>query len=536
MSRGMISAPQPEAVEAGALCLRHGGNAIDAAITCALVETVVDPQMCGVAGFGTMQIYLPKRGFHGFIDFHTTAPAAARPDMWQHLIEGEARDGFGFFLKGRVNEVGYQSIMTPGSLKAFYEAIVEFGTMDWVDVVAPAISEADRGFVVRPRVHEFWTKYHDYGRVPAVDKLGHTESGRRIYFHPDGTLKRPGDRIENPDMARSLRRIADGGEAVFYRGDMAEEMIADIQANGGLLADGDLANYATVRTEPLWGEYRGHRIATGRPPGGGLLLIEMLNILEHFDLAAMGHNTPEYIRTVSEAMKIATADKDRHVGDPDFVDIPVARLTGKDHAARCAEGIRRGDKAHVARIDPMDESRDTTHISVIDREGNAVSMTHSLGMPSGVITEGLGFMYNGCMAVFDPRPGMAGSIAPGKRRFTAMCPTIVFRGDAPRIVVGAPGGTFITMGVLQAILNVVDFGMTMQEAVSAPRFTCNSDTIDVANRIPRYIEESLNQMGYPTARSHQSYAFAGVHGIVVQPDGTLQGGADPGRDGMALEA
>lgn len=536
MSRGMISAPQPEAVEAGALCLRRGGNAVDAAITCALVETVVDPQMCGVAGFGAMQIYMPRRGHHGFIDFHATAPATARPDMWQDLIEAEARDGFGFFLEGRVNEVGYQSIMTPGSLKAFHEAVAEYGTLDWADIVAPAVQEADRGFAVRPRVHEFWTKHHDFGRVPTVDKLGYTAAGRRIYFQPDGTLKRAGDRIDNPDMARSLRRIAEGGEAVFYRGDMAEEMIADIAANGGLLTRDDLADYATVRADPLWGEYRGHRIATSQPPGGGLLLVEMLNILEHFDLAAMGHNTPEYVRTVAEAMKIATIDKDRHVGDPAFVDIPVGRLSGRDYAASCADAIRRGDKAHVARIDPTEESRDTTHISVIDGDGNAVTMTHSLGMPSGVITEGLGFMYNGCMAVFDPRPGKAGSIAPGKRRFTAMSPTIVFRGDAPRIVVGAPGGTFITMGVLQAILNVIDFGMTMQEAVSAPRFTCNSDTIDVANRIPRYVEQSLNQMGYPTARSHLSYAFAGVHGIVVRPDGTLEGGADPGRDGMALEA
>jgi gamma-glutamyltranspeptidase/glutathione hydrolase len=530
----MISAPQPEAVEAGALCLRRGGNAVDAAIVCALVETVVDPQMCGVAGFGTMQVYLQKRGFHGFIDYHTTAPAAARADMWEDLIEGEARDGFGFFLKGRVNEVGYQSIMTPGSLKAYHEAVAEYGTMDWADIVAPAVAEADRGFVVRPRVHEYWTKYHDFGRVPTVEKLACTDSGRRIYFDADGTLKRPGDRVENPDMARSLRRIAEGGEAVFYRGEMAHEIIADIEANGGLLTRDDLANYATVRAEPLWGEYRGHRVATNQPPGGGLLLVEMLNILEHFDLAAMGHNTPEYIRTVSEAMKIATVDKDRHVGDPAFVDIPIDRLTGSDYAASCAHAIRRGDKAHVARIEGLEESRDTTHISVIDGDGNAVTMTHSLGSPSGVITEGLGFMYNGCMAVFDPRPGKAGSVAPGKRRFTAMSPTIVFRGDEPRIVIGAPGGTFITMGVLQAILNVIDFGMTMQEAVSAPRFTCNSDTIDVANRIPRYIEESLNQMGYPTARSHVSYAFSGVHGIVVKPDGTLQGGADPGRDGMAL--
>ena len=533
MPRGMIVAPQPEAVEAGAVCLQRGGNAIDAAVTCALVETVVDPQMCGVAGFGTMQIYMPKQNFHGFIDFHTTAPAAARPDMWVDLIEGEARDGFGFFLKDRVNEVGYQSIMTPGSLKAFYEAAVEYGTMEWRDLVAPAAAEAEQGFVIRPRVHEYWSKYKDYGRVPVADKLRFTASGRRLYFDADGNLKRPGERLENSDMARSLQRIAEGGADLFYSGEMAEEMTADIQANDGLLSRDDLAGYETVRCDPLWGSYRGHRVSTSNPPGGGIMLIEMLNILEAFDLKAMGHNTPEYIRTVSEAMKIATIDKDRHVGDPAFVDIPVERLTSKDYAATHADAVGRGEKAHVERMQSGDEPRHTTHISAVDEDGNAVTVTHSLGSPSGVITEGLGFMYNGCMAVFDPRPGRAGSVAPGKRRFTSMAPTILFRGDEPYVVIGAPGGTFIAMGILQAILNVVDFGMSISDAIAAPRFTCNSDTVDFSNRIPRYTEQAVAQMGYPTARSHMSYTYAGVHGILID-GGEWHGAADPGRDGMAL--
>jgi gamma-glutamyltranspeptidase/glutathione hydrolase len=161
-------------------------------------------------------------------------------------------------------------------------------------------------------------------------------------------------------------------------------------------------------------------------------------------------------------------------------------------------------------------------------------MTHSLGMPSGVVTNGLGFMYNGCMGAFDPRPGLPGSILPGKRRFTALCPTIVFKDDDPYIVVGAPGGTFITMGVLQSILNVIDFDMSMLEAVSAPRITANSNTIDVSNRIPKFVTDELVTRGYPVARSPFSYVFAGVHGIRIH-DGKLDGGADPGRDGMALE-
>lgn len=264
------------------------------------------------------------------------------------------------------------------------------------------------------------------------------------------------------------------------------------------------------------------------------MILEMLNILENFDLAAMGHNTPEYIRTVAEAMKYATMDKDAKVGDPAFVDVPIDQLLSKDYAGELAEHIRRGRKANVLRLDPMEESKNTTHISIIDAHGNAVSMTHSLGMPSGVITEGLGFMYNGCMSVFDPRPGRVGSLAPGKRRFTAMSPTIVFKGDDPYIIIGAPGGTFITMGILQGILNVLDFDMSMFEAVTASRFTANSNTIDVSNRIPRFVTNELEAMGYPIARNHLSYAFAGVHGIRIK-DGELEGGADPGRDGMALE-
>jgi len=171
---------------------------------------------------------------------------------------------------------------------------------------------------------------------------------------------------------------------------------------------------------------------------------------------------------------------------------------------------------------------------VVDADGNAVSMTHSLGMPSGVITDGLGFMYNGCMAVFDPRPGRTGSIAPGKARFTSMAPTIVFSGETPRLVLGAPGGTFIAMGILQTILNAIDFAMTPAEAVAAPRFCATSDVIDVTNRIPRFVQAKIEARGYRVRRSHRSYYFAGVHAIGIV-DGKWQGGADPGRDGMALE-
>ena len=539
MTHGMVCAPQPEAVEAGALALKRGGNAVDAAIACALVQTVVDPQMCGIAGFGSLQLYLPGQGAHGCIDFHGRAPAAATPGMWADLVEWEAEDGFGFKLRGSVNDLGYQAITTPGSLRAFHDALGRYGTLDWRAVLEPAIAFAEDGFMIRPHVHNYWTRKEVFGLANHIERLRLTPAGRRIYFDDAGELRALGTVLKNPDMARTLRRIADGGVAAFYEGEIAEQMAADIARNGGLLTLEDIRDTRPEDREPLWGEYRGHRIASNPPPGGGVMVIEMLQILEHFDLEALGHNSPDYIRVVSEVMKRATVDKDRFVGDPRFVEVPLERLLSRDYAAEQAAAIRRAEIARVPRLgagaeSPQAESKDTTQVSVADEHGNLVSLTHSLGVPSGAITEGLGFMYNGCMAVFDPRPGKTGSIAPGKARFTAMAPTLVFEGTRPRLVLGAPGGTFITMGILQAILNVIDFGMTAGEAVAAPRFCTTSDVIDVVNRIPRYVIDALEVRGYRVRRSYRGYHFAGVHAIGIV-DGKWQGGADPGRDGMALE-
>ncbi len=537
MGRGMIVAPQPEAVEAGAVVLKNGSNCVDAAIACALVQGVVDPLMCGITGFGSIQMYLPSKGVHTCIDFHGKVPAAATAHMWEHLIEGEARDGFGFILKGFVNDVGYQSITVPGSLKAYFEAQTSHGTMDWADVVAPAIAQAEVGYLVRPHVTEFWSDPGSMGRAPSSLRVSQNPHARKLYCDGDGVPLRAGEFVRNPDLANSLRRIAEGGADVFYTGDMADEIDADMKANGGLLSKQDLADHETVHTDPLWGEYRGLKVATNHPPGGGIMLLEMLNTLENFDLAASGHNSPEYIRVVCEAMKRATADKDAHVGDPAYVDIPVDRLTAKDYAAQMAADIRDGQVAHVTRLGSGGQAKSphTTHISVVDGDGGAVSVTHSVGMPSGMITEGLGFMYNGCMGVFDPRPGRTGSIVPGKARFSSICPAILFKDDKPYIVIGAPGGTQIAMGVLQAILNVVDFQMPMDRAVAVPRFSATSDAIDVSNRIPNYVTADLEAQGYEVIRSYLSYEIAAVHGITIHDDGSLEGGADPGHDGMALE-
>ncbi|MEM9027276.1 MAG: gamma-glutamyltransferase [Pseudomonadota bacterium] len=534
MANAMIVAPQPEAVEAGGDVLRDGGNAIDAAIACALVQTAVDPFMCGIAGFGSMHVYMPSRGVHTCIDFHGRAPLSITPDFWAEKIVGENEDGFGFILEGRVNEIGYQSITSPMSLRAFATALETFGTRKLADVLQPAIAYSENGFQVRPHVSAFWNEVPTTGRLPHREFLTRIPATAKIYQRPDGSIYGVGETLRNPDMARTYSRIAEHGVDDFYAGGLAQEIVADMSNHDGLITLEDLAAARPERHEPLWGTYRGYQVATNNPPGGGVMILEMLNILEHFDLPAMGHNSAAYIATVSEAMKIATVDKDNRVGDPRFVDVPVSELTSKDYAAGYAERIKRGEKTSVPRLQSgLSESKDTTHISVVDSTGNCVSMTHSIGAPSGVVTDGLGFMYNGCMAVFDPRPGRAGSLAPGKSRFTAMCPTIVFKDGVPVLVIGAPGGTYITMGVLQGILNVLDFGMSALEAVSAPRFCTTSDTIDVTNRVLRGTQRELEAMGYPVRRSALGFGFAGVHAL-RRTEAGWDGGADPGRDGIAL--
>ena len=454
--------------------------------------------------------------------------------MWEHLLSHEALDGWGFILKGRVNEFGYGSIATPRSLAAFDEALRRWGTRQLAELLEPAIAYCEDGWQVRPHVWSFWNEPAALGRDANVGIVTKLPASRKIYCKPDGSMLAVGDILRNPDMGRTLRRIAKNGIADFYEGEIAAEIVADMRANGGLITARDLATCAPDEHPPLWGTYRDHRIATNNPPGGGIMLIEMLNILECFALGDLEHNSAEYIRIVAEAMKRATIDKDRHVGDPRFVDVPVDRLTSLEYAAGLADEIRAGRKADVPRFNAGGApSRDTTHVSVIDADGNCVTMTHSLGMPSGVITPGLGFMYNGCMGVFDPRPGKTGSLAPGKARFSSVVPSIVFEGDRPHIVIGAPGATQIAMGVLQVLLNAIDFGMTMVEAVSAPRFSATSNAVDVSNRIPRAVERDLEAQGYEVLRNPNTFGFAAVHGIRVHPDG-LDGGADPGHDGIVL--
>ena len=532
--RSAVAAAQPEAADAGAIMLRHGGNAVDAVVAAALMQGVVDPLMCGLGGYGVLHAHDPAVGATLLLDGQGGCPLACTEGMWADRIRGETTDGFGFILDGFVNERGHAAVTVPGILAVLGQAHARMGRLPWAELFAPAIALAEEGWPVRPHSYTVFTQdERRYGRMDYGEKLGVSEDGRRIYLNADGSYKRVGSTIRNPDLAETLRLVAREGADVLYRGALADRLAADMAAHGGLLTGADLAAYAPEQQEPLELTYRGWTISTNPPPGGGTMVVEMLNILQRFELTAMGHNSPEYIRVLAETMKVATRDKDRFLSDPRFNLPPLERLLSSAYADERAGAIRRGDKASVPRMGPDGDAKETTHVSCVDADGLVVSLTHSLGIPSGVIVPGTGFMLNGCMSVFDPRPGRAGSIAPGKRRFASMCPTIVYRDGRPVLTLGAPGGTWITLAVLQVLLNVLDWGMGMQEAISAPRIAATSDAIDISNRIPRSVQREVEAMGYTVRRSALSYAFAGVHGISLF-DGVLEGGADPQRDGMVV--
>jgi gamma-glutamyltranspeptidase/glutathione hydrolase len=451
--------------------------------------------------------------------------------LWRTLFERDCPDGYGYVLTGAVNELGRTAVTTPGALRLFEAAHARFGRLPWADLLTPAIRFAQEGWMIRPHVAAMFAMNEAaHGRLPYSAKLAATPDGKALYMRPDGTPKRLGDAVRNPDLAATLGSIAQDGVESFYTGQISERIVADMQAHGGLLSAADLSGFRPRIHAPLQITYRGRRIATPPPPAGGIVVAEMLRILERFDLTALGHNSAEYIRVVAEAMKIAGRDKENHIGDPDFVTPPLDHLLSNHYADENARLIRAGVKTALPRTTA--DSRHTTTVSCVDAGGMVVSLTHTLGVPSGVIPPGTGFMLNGAMNWYDPRPGRPGSIAAGKRRFSSMSPTLVFEGDTPVMTLGAPGGAWIGVAILQALLNVLDWGMTMQEAVSAPRFSATTDIIDISNRIPRRIQRELEHQGYQISRSPLSYPFAAPHGITLW-DGQAEGGADPQRDGYA---
>ena len=483
----IIVCPQPQAAEIGLEVMRRGGNAVDAAVTCAFVQGVIDPQMCGIGGGGVMLVHSPSSG-DSLLEFYPVAGSLVREDMWAGLFLREAADRYGFVLDGWVNDVGYQSVCVPGTVLGLHEALSRFGTISWADAIKPSIPIARDGFPVSGFMHGYWTT--DYGPdvVPNAERIQATPAARALYTH-DGSLYAIGEVLVQADLARTLSRLAAGGPEEFYRGSIAASIASDFAAHGGFITAADLASYRVHVGSPLEGTYRGLRVVSAGPPAGGLVLHQMLGYLERFDLRASGWPSTDSARLLVEAMQ---------------------RELVADRA-------------------------DTTHVCVVDDAGMAVSLTHTLGSASGVVTAGLGFGYNDYMNCFDPRPGRPGSIQPGRTRFTRMVPTMVFDGSSLRVCVGAPGGTKIVGAVLQVLVNLIDHQMSAVEAVSAPRVDFQGDVVQAEARVPRVVVEGLTRLGFKVNRrtlNYDSY-FARPQVIASSIDGVLSGASDPRKDGGA---
>lgn len=544
---GMIATLQPQAAEEGAKVLMQGGNAIDAAVTCAFVQGILDPHSCGIGGYALLNLHLAnapvsRSGTLGLtvqnqsivLDGPALAGANVTEEMWVDRVLGPNPDGWGYFLKDKVNDTGYTSICTPGWIKTMATILERWGTISWAQALEPAVRMAEEGFMVTERLAVRWLQRSRYPQASSLrDYIDSNAEARRIYLKADGSTYEMGEILRNPDYANTLRHLGTYGPEDFYRGELAERMLTDLTANGSFVTAADLATYELREAMRVTGTYRGYTITSTTAPHGGPTLIAILNILEGYDLAALGHNSPEYIYLVSMAMKAAFADRNRTMADPEFNDVPVEWMISKERAAEWRAHIDAG-KPITASFLPTG-TPDTTHVTVVDRQGNCVALTHSLGSSSGVITPGMGFMYNNSMINFHPLPGHPNSIGPRKGRTTGMCPTIVTMGDKPVLVLGSPGATRIITSNLLVMLNVLDFGMSITDAVYAPRFDCQVADIRCHATIPEYVCAEVRKR-HPITRLPQAHGgFALVSAVTIDPKtGVLRGASDTGSDGMAL--
>ncbi len=533
--KSMIVAPQPLAVEQGALTLMRGGNAIDAAVTCAFVQAIVDPQMCGIGGYGLAALTLAGDPTVRTYDAQALSGGKTTPDMWAHKVIGLSPDGWGYFLQGFVNDAGYTSICTPGWVRLMSHLLATHGTISWEAAIAPAATIAEQGFMVTDRLSRDWRKSAPYPQALSLaDYIRRNPEASRIYANSNGELPAVGETVTNPDYARTLRHLATRGADDFYTGDLALKISSDLAANGASVTSQDLASYKLTKPAPDYTSYRGYKVHSSTAPHGGTTVLAILNIVAGWDLRAMGHNSPEYIYKVAMAMKAAFADRNRFMADPKFVAVPTQWMLSPERATQWRDHIDAGREIEAMPF-PTGQPN-TTHVTVVDKLGNCVALTHSLGNSSGVVTPGLGFIYNNSMINFDPLPGHPNSIAPGKGRTTGMAPTLVFKNGAPILVLGAPGASRIITSVLQVLLNVLDFGMSASDAVLAPRFDCQINLIRCQRRIPSYVLDEVRAR-HPIIHLPYSHGEMGrVHAISIDPvTGGLTGGAEVGNDGMALE-
>ncbi|MGO4129693.1 gamma-glutamyltransferase [Inquilinus sp. YAF38] len=521
-SRGMVVTNHPLASAAGSEMLLAGGNAVDAAVAALFTLTVVEPMMVGVLGGGVAHLRLAD-GRHLVLDGLSTAPGRGSAIMYQPLSEeiGKARD-----VRDRENQVGPKAVAVPGALAGWCEALARFGTLPLADVLAPAIRLAGRGFIASPYLSDCITDCAaDLARDPGLSAL----------FLPGGQPLRPGDRLVQGDYAASLRLIAERGPAALYDGPLGAALTSFMASHGGLIDQPDLAGFRVIERAPVRGTYRGFEILGPPPPSSsGVHIVQMLNILEGYDIGGLGFGSADAVHLLAEALKIAFADRAVATADPAFVDVPVDRLIAKSYAEERRSRIDLlRTQAWTAGL-AGGESANTTHVTVADAAGNVVATTQTINGLFGACTQipGTGMLTNNYMYNFDPHPGRALSIAPGKRVFTSMAPMMALRDGKLAFALGLPGGLRIFPSALQAIVNLIDHGMTLQEAVEAPRVWTEGGVLELEQAFPESVAEDLAARGHSIVRMPR--IAGGMNAISFAPDGTLTGAACWRADGTPV--
>lgn len=526
--KGMVVSQEALATAIGVDVMQQGGNAVDAAVAVGFALAVTLPKAGNLGGGGFMLIHLAETGKTVAIDFRETAPAKASRDMY---LDAEGRVDT---AKARYS---FQAAAVPATPAGLIHVLEKYGTKPLAQLMAPAIALAREGIEVTYSLNFDLTYSHD--------QLAAHPAARAIFL-PEGKAPQVGQTLIQKDLAWSLEQIASHGLAGFYKGPLAERLVAAIQAGGGLITLEDLANYKVVEREPLRGTYRGYEVVSMPPPSsGGIHVIQMLNILEGYPLREYGANSAQSLHLMTEAMRLAYADRSKYLGDPGFFKVPVEGLLSKDYAKRLRETI----EPHKARPSsqvrpgavPGYESPDTTHYSVADAKGNMVAVTYTLNFSfgSGLVAEGTGILLNNEMDDFSAKTGVpnaygllgdeANAIEAGKRPLSSMTPTLVFKDGKPFLITGSPGGSRIITAVLQVVLNVIDHQMNIATATNSPRMHHQwyPDQIFLEQGVSLDTWRLLELWGHPvkpsmSMGSTQSIMFA---------DGLLHGASDPRRPG-----
>ena len=523
-TNGMVATNHPLGSLAGLEMLALGGNAMDAAVASAFALSVVEPMMIGIFGAGFINYYNASNDEFVNIDNYAVAPLAATPDMYETVS-----DTWPDYMEtaGRENLVGYLAVGVPGALMGWCYAEEHFGRLGLDTVIQPAVRFAKRGFPAsRYMVNIIHQSREDLAMFPASADV----------FLPGGSPPSVGDLVVREDYGNTLESVARHGPAVLYTGSTGEMVVEDMAANGGIITSDDFRDYRIHLREPVRGNYRGYEIVSmGPTSSGGTAIVEMLNILEGFDLESAGFGTAKGVHLLAESMKIAFADRFEYLGDPALVEVPVAALTSREYADSRRQEIDTSSARSYNFGNPsayVGEGADTTHLTVADGDGNVVSTTQTIHAAFGskVTTPGTGMLLNNNMNVFDPHPGNANSIAPGKRMVSSMAPTIVMKDGKPFMALGTPGGTRIFPSVLQAIVNVIDHGMSLQEAVEAPRVWTQGQLLEVEGGITPPVRKGLQSMGHKVQEVPR--VAGGMNGVMFDHErGVIHGAACWRADG-----